>query len=52
VKMEGEYLHVTVTDSKEFKKCLPTIVSQAKASLEEVKVAGRDLESLFRMAVS
>jgi len=52
VKLEGDYIHVTVTDSKEFKKCLPTIVSKAKASLEEVKVAGRDLESLFRIAVS
>ena len=52
VKLEGDYLHVAVTDSKEFKKCLPTIVSRAEASLEEVKVAGRDLESLFRMAVS
>lgn len=52
VKLEGDYVHVAVTDSMEFKKCLPTIVSQAEASLEEVKVAGRDLESLFRMAVS
>lgn len=52
VKLEGDYVHVTVTDSREFKKCLPTIVSRAEASLEEVKVAGRDLESLFRMAVS
>jgi ABC-type multidrug transport system ATPase subunit len=52
VKMEDDYIHVAVTDSREFKKCLPTIVSQAEASLEEVKVAGRDLESLFTMAVS
>jgi len=52
VKLEGDALHVTVTDSKEFKKCLPSIVSRAEASLEEVKIAGRDLESLFRMAVS
>lgn len=51
VKMEGDYVHVVVTDSKDFKKCLPTIVSQAEASLEEVKVAGRDLESLFKIAV-
>jgi len=52
VKLEGDYVHVAVTDSREFKKCLPTIVSKADASLEEVKVAGRDLESLFRTAVS
>ena len=52
VKLEGDYVLVVVTDSKVFKKRLPTIVSKAEASLEEVKVAGRDLESLFRMAVS
>lgn len=51
VKMEGDYVHVVVTDSRDFKKCLPTIVSQAEASLEEVRVAGRDLESLFKIAV-
>lgn len=52
VRLDGDYMHVVVTDSKAFKKRLPTLVSKAEASLEEVKVAGRDLESLFRMAVS
>lgn len=40
-----------VTDAKLFKKRLPTLVSLADVSLEEVKVAGRDLESLFKVAV-
>jgi ABC-type multidrug transport system ATPase subunit len=52
VKLEGDYVLVVVTDSKVFKKRLPVLVSQAEASLEEVKVAGRDLESLFKVAVS
>ena len=52
VRLDEGYVYVVVEDSKLFKKRLPALASQAEASLEEVKVAGRDLESLFRMAVS
>jgi len=52
VRMDEDYVLAVVTDSKVFKKRLPLLVSRAEASLEEVKVAGRDLESLFRVAVS
>ena len=52
VRLDEGYMYVVVKDSALFKKRLPTLASQADASLEEVKVAGRDLESLFRMAVS
>ena len=52
VRLDNDVVFAVVTDAAAFKKRLPTLVSQANASLEEVKVAGRDLESLFRVAVS
>lgn len=51
VRLDEGYVYVVVEDSKLFKKRLPALVSKAEASLEEVKVAGRDLESLFKVAV-
>jgi ABC-type multidrug transport system ATPase subunit len=51
VRLDEGYVYVVVEDSKLFKKRLPAIASRAEASLEEVKVAGRDLESLFKVAV-
>jgi len=51
VRLDEGYVYVVVIDSTLFKKRLPALASQAEASLEEVKVAGRDLESLFRVAV-
>lgn len=52
VQLDGDVILAMVTDVRMFKKCLPLLVSRAEASLEEVKVAGQDLESLFRVAVS
>lgn len=51
VRLEKGTILAVVTDSSVFKKRLPELVSKAKASLEEVKAAGKDLESLFRAAV-
>lgn len=51
VSLEDGFLFVLANDVEEFKQRLPTLVSQAGASLEEVKPAGRDLESLFKVAV-
>jgi ABC-2 type transport system ATP-binding protein len=51
VRLDEGYVYVVVKDSSLFKKRLPTLASEVEASLEEVKVAGRDLESLFRVAV-
>jgi hypothetical protein len=51
VRLEKGAILAVVTDSRVFKKRLPELVSKAKASLEEVKAAGKDLESLFRAAV-
>jgi len=51
VRLDEGYVYVVVEDSKLFKKRLPALASLADASLEEVKVAGRDLESLFKVAV-
>jgi ABC-type multidrug transport system ATPase subunit len=51
VRLDEGYVYVVINDSVLFKKRLPALASQAEASLEEVKVAGRDLESLFRVAV-
>jgi len=52
VRLDEGYVYVVVKDSVLFKKRLPVLASKADASLEEVKVAGRDLESLFKVAVS
>lgn len=52
VRLDGDVLFAVVTDAEAFKKRLPVLVSKAEASLEEVKVAGRDLESLFKVAVT
>jgi ABC-2 type transport system ATP-binding protein len=52
VRLDEGYVYVVVEDSALFKKRLPVLASQVEASLEEVKVAGRDLESLFKVAVS
>jgi ABC-2 type transport system ATP-binding protein len=51
VRLDEGYVYVVVEDSKLFQKRLPALASEAEVSLEEVKVAGRDLESLFRVAV-
>ncbi|MCW4024793.1 MAG: ABC transporter ATP-binding protein [Candidatus Bathyarchaeota archaeon] len=42
---------VIANDSEKFKKILPRVVSKVDGSLEEVKPAGRDLESIFKVAV-
>ena len=52
VHLDDDVVFAVVTDASIFKKRLPLLVSRAEASLEEVKAAGRDLESLFRMAVA
>lgn len=51
VSLEEGSLLVVANDANEFKQRLPKLVSQAGASLEEVKSVGRDLESLFKVAV-
>jgi ABC-2 type transport system ATP-binding protein len=51
VSMENGSLLVVANDAYAFKKRLPTLVSQAHVSLDEVKAAGKDLDSLFRRAV-
>ena len=51
VRFEDGTIFAVVTDSGMFKKRLPKLVSKANASLEEVKAAGKDLESLFKVAV-
>ena len=51
VSMENGSLLVVANDAYVFKKRLPTLVSQAHVSLDEVKAAGKDLDSLFRKAV-
>lgn len=51
VSLEEGSLLVVANDANEFKQRLPKLVSQAGASLEEVKSGGRDLESLFKAAV-
>jgi len=44
-------LHVSVRDIVLFKQRLPLLISQAGASLDEVKMAESDLESVFKSAV-
>ncbi len=44
-------LHVTVDDVGLFKQRLPLLISQAGASLDEVKMVKFDLEAVFRSAV-
>jgi ABC-2 type transport system ATP-binding protein len=44
-------LHVTVRDVGLFKQRLPLLISQAKASLDEVKLVTSDLEAVFKSAV-
>jgi ABC-2 type transport system ATP-binding protein len=51
VTMNGSYLHVTVKDVAKFKQRLPALISEAHASLDEVKVVREDLESLFKSAI-
>jgi ABC-2 type transport system ATP-binding protein len=51
VSMENGSLLVVANDAYAFKKRLPTLVSQAHVSLDEVKAADKDLDSLFRKAV-
>ncbi len=51
VRLEEGTIFAVVTDSGMFKKRLPKLISKANASLEEVKAAGKDLESLFKVAV-
>jgi ABC-type multidrug transport system ATPase subunit len=51
VSMENGSLLVVTNNACAFKKRLPTLVSQAHVSLDEVKAAGKDLDSLFRKAV-
>jgi ABC-2 type transport system ATP-binding protein len=51
VSMENGSLLVVANDAYVFKKRLPTLVSQAHVSLDEVKAEGKDLDSLFRRAV-
>ncbi|MFA5572942.1 MAG: ABC transporter ATP-binding protein, partial [Candidatus Bathyarchaeia archaeon] len=46
-----DHLLVIAKNADLFKQRLPLIVAQANASLEEVKVVGTDLESLFKVAV-
>ena len=51
LSMNGAYLQVTVKDVARFKQRLPLLISQAHASLEEVKVVRDDLESMFKLAI-
>ena len=51
VQLKDGIIFAVVSDSTVFKKCLPQLVSKANASLEEVKAAGKDLESLFKEVV-
>jgi ABC-type multidrug transport system ATPase subunit len=51
VTLDDEYVFAVTNDATLFKQRLPVVVSQANASLEEVKVMGKDLESLFKLAV-
>ncbi len=51
VSVNEDSLLVVAKDAITFKQRLPVLVVQAGASLEEVKVAGKDLESLFKVAV-
>ncbi len=51
VSLTGDGVLVVVNDSAVFKQRLPTLVSQSNASLEEVKATGKDLESLFKLAI-
>jgi ABC-2 type transport system ATP-binding protein len=44
-------LHVSVKDVRLFKRRLPLFISQAKASLDEVKMVESDLESVFKSAI-
>ncbi len=44
-------LHVTVRDVGLFKQRLPLLISQAGASLDEVKMVKSDLEAVFKSAV-
>jgi ABC-type multidrug transport system ATPase subunit len=44
-------LHITVHDVGLFKQRLPLLISQAKASLDEVKMVQSDLESVFESIV-
>lgn len=44
-------LHVTVGDVELFKRRLPLLISQAGASLNEVKLVKSDLEAVFKSAV-
>ena len=52
ITTDEDHVIIIAKDVKAFKQRLPVLVSQANASIEELKVAGRDLESLFKMAVS
>lgn len=51
VTLDNDALLVIAKDVNVFKQRLPTLVSQAKVSLEEVKAGGKDLDSLFKSAV-
>ena len=51
VSLDNGILLVVAKDANAFKQRLPVLVSQANASIEEVKPAGNDLESLFKVAV-
>jgi len=51
LSINGQSLHVTVKDVARFKRHLPLLISQAHASLDEVKVVREDLESVFKSAI-
>jgi ABC-2 type transport system ATP-binding protein len=51
VTIVDNQIFVVTKDGEKFKKCLPMVVSKVDGSLEEVKPAGRDLESIFKLAV-
>ncbi|WNZ29197.1 MAG: ABC transporter ATP-binding protein [Candidatus Bathyarchaeota archaeon] len=51
LSMNGVSLYVTVNDVKYFKQRLPLLISQAHASLDEVKVLKEDLESVFKSVI-
>jgi len=44
-------LHVNVRDVELFKQRLPLLISQAEVSLDEVKMVGPDLETVFKSAI-
>lgn len=51
LSIDGDVINVVVKDVTTFKQHLPLLISEANASLEEVKIAKEDLESVFKTAI-